>query len=558
MPTKIAPPNAPTPNPVQVPLAGIPGGVQWDLFSPDWLEEAAATTGDGGDDEDAGEGSAELDEVLGDLQQSLGFGGRSSYEVPELAQVAELPVDEDARAYVEHPDGFGFVREMTNPELADRLGWLYKHRGRGLSELDVAVQREWTARALGVGYFYGRDRDPALPPQLVELVGRRAPVRRLVLAVLCVSMLKRTNGVCISAPEAFMLWGVPASTWWNVIAWLEERGLLVRLRRWKNNASERHTDAPVQLVANWYGPGPELVAIRDAVLAAYGDDEVDDEIRAEARRVLLEARRDRRRRARRAARDPFVLELDAPGWVVAVGRAAYAAVADELGAERDLGRAREILSGARSWAEVLEDEVDPCPVVKIDEDLAAELERLGVEGVDVTPAELEQRARLAELEDLDAQLEHEASLRSSTSPMPPAVPPSGGAGGGPAGPAGALRRSTITVQSVDGAPVGRGEDRKEGPRKAPAGPAGPPPAPPDGGTAGGIGDVDERSDAGSGGGARYGPAPATIAAEANAAVALRTRLERQAEQRWRELLRSSAESIGLELDEVLAGDGGSS
>ena len=51
--------------------------------------------------------------------------------------------------------------EATDNEAAQMIGWIYRHRGRngGLTENDLAWQREWTeARALSAGFFFRRNR----------------------------------------------------------------------------------------------------------------------------------------------------------------------------------------------------------------------------------------------------------------------------------------------------------------------------------------------------------------------------------------------------------------
>ena len=333
---------------------------------------------------------SELEEIAAELQQGLRFdGSRPKYTFPELAHLEQL--DGTAlRAYCEHPDLPIDLAKLTTKELAKRLRHLWRRRGRGLSELDHAVQREWSARSLGFGYFYAQP-EPHLPAQLVQLAGRRAATqRRLVLAAVCISLVRGALGLTISAPEAERLWGIPASTWWQVIAWLEERGLVVRMRRWKNNAITRDAKGerlpPVQFCPNWIGPGPVLLARLDEIVGAFRKG-TPDENRA-AQEMLLEQRRERARVQRRRERGelPTIGEAS-PAWVVVLGRVlhddALAVVAgdeaderwkDALAAER--GRAAEVLGGPRR-----ELEVPPSP------DLAADVEALEALG-ELGPAEL--------------------------------------------------------------------------------------------------------------------------------------------------------------------------
>jgi len=129
---------------------GLAGGVQWDLFPTSFIAQVAS--------EDAVEETRakvrEIDALYVDLQQEIAYdeAPKPAYAVPELESIAKLPIE--ARAYVEHEPEHAQVAKMESVELADRLNWLFLHRGRSLSPLDLAIQREWGAGALGYGYFY--------------------------------------------------------------------------------------------------------------------------------------------------------------------------------------------------------------------------------------------------------------------------------------------------------------------------------------------------------------------------------------------------------------------
>jgi hypothetical protein len=370
------------------------------LFESSWLREAAREL------EDDKPGSAiaehsELAELVDELQEGLRFHGeRPAYAVPDLRYVDALETTA-CRAYCEHPPGLEHVARMSTAELATRIEWVHKHRGRGLSDLDRAVQEEWQARALGLGYFYGRA-EPWLPPQLVELAGRRAPVRRVILAALCLSIVKRANGVHLSAADAQRLWSIAPSTWWSAIAWLEARGLLVRLRSYKPNDGHGRSSL-VQFGSNWYGPAPELVAIVDRVLAAFGASSpaaIEAE-QARAHDELLEARRARARAQRERERPE--LGKPAPGWAMAVAAAAFAAAASTA-ANADAGHRLEAMrTGELAITDAIGRDPPPPP---LDVELELELERL-VDAMppDTGPRELEAMAARRELGCGDASAE---------------------------------------------------------------------------------------------------------------------------------------------------------
>lgn len=405
---------------VQAPLAGLPGGVQWDLFPAKFIAQVAVEHV-----EETRPRVDEIDAVYAELQQGLRFDGtRPEYEVPDLSAIAELPIE--ARAYCEHPPEHARVETMDSAELADRLNWLFLHRGRALSSLDRAIQREWCARALGYGYFYARQQ-PWLPVQLVELVGgERAFKRRIVFAALCQALVKRANGIHISAPEAESLWGISESTWWAVIAWLEARGLLVRLRQFKNTPKREKGQSPVQLDANWYGPGPVLLQHRTRVLAAYGDKRAAEEDRAREHERLIELRRFRRRARRRRDRERErrrrgeTIERpgqDAPEWLLFAASLAYEAHAEQVLAAHAAERAAALLEGRRSWAEISEDAAATIPMPGPSA-LGLELERLAVSQVIPDPAMFQHQARLARLELAD-EVACEASVTSERRPCVP-------------------------------------------------------------------------------------------------------------------------------------------
>lgn len=360
---------------------GILGGLEGTQIAwcePRWLEAVASRL-------EEGEAAplSEADELAAELQQALRWdGSRPAYRFPELAHLFSLE-GLARRAYCEHPSHLEHVAEMTTAELAGRLEWLHLHRSRCLSPLDEAVQREWTARSLGFGHWYGAP-EPQLPAQLVELAGRRAPVRRTVLAAVCRTICLGAVGMTISAPDAERLWQIPASTWWNVLAWLEQRGLIIRMHRYKNNRGRGPGVAPVQWCADWIGPGPELMKRARKIIAAFGGGTDDD--RAEVHEELVSMRRQSAREQRRRARGDATTGAPSPAWVIVLGHvvledAARAAAADEAG-ERF---AAILENGPGELGELLgRDPPTPRPPGPDVSSRLEELARLG----DVPPAEL--------------------------------------------------------------------------------------------------------------------------------------------------------------------------
>ncbi len=360
-----------------------------ELIPPEWVTSSAEPVAESGPAP-----VTELEEIHDGLQESLLEPPR--YQAPDVEHLRQLAAHvpiASRNAKIDHPESVTRVcdvAQLSTAELAERVAvWVHRHRRRGLSDLDLACQREWSARALGVGYFYGRSFRPWLPMELVGVCGpRRAPVREMVLAALSLSLVKGRNGICIGAPDAEMLWGIPASTWWACIAWLEKAGLLVRMRRFKNN--DVKGQAPVHLCPNWYGPGPVLLSMRSVVFAAFkvGHDDIAAELREQERQNRCRRRRTinvrlanvvRRRRGLPPAPPPG---RPAPSWAMRV--------CAELGAERldacehahARDRARELLAGN---VVELGGPTPPAPVASCPRgELVEKLVRAGVE----TEAEL--------------------------------------------------------------------------------------------------------------------------------------------------------------------------
>lgn len=360
-------------------LPGIPGGVELDLFSPDVI----AATEERLVQESLVEACPNAwESVEAELQQPLPFsearGGACEYEPPASALLAgRRPGSTRRKEISDVPED---VARLSDAALARRLYWVWQHRGRGasgegLGEHDAAIQAEWTeARAAGFGLL----RELVIAPshRFIELAGgRRALTRRMVLQLLMVVDAQGWNGFCLSAAQAEDLgYGSPAA-WWRSIAWLEQQGLLVRLRRYKAGTGNR----PVDLTVNWYGPGPKLLALREVYLAALGTspegrkalEEFDAERERSRRRVAGQ-----NRRRRHAHRSTYEGRKVSPAWQESwdESRARWAEIlVEEAGARRreeaDAERARHIL--ATGDLSSLGEYQDPLP---LDHDQALQLE----------------------------------------------------------------------------------------------------------------------------------------------------------------------------------------
>ena len=147
------------------------------------------------------------------------------------------------------------LRAMSDSELGIAWGWVTKHRYRGLSARDEAVQREVYARSLSIADLYGLARQPAVSAMLEETLrgqGCRSAIALYVCALLELMIAKGRLAVRISAAEAHVLKGCAASSWWAAIRKLQEMGILIRVRSSKPGAH----GVPVQRCTNLYQLGP--------------------------------------------------------------------------------------------------------------------------------------------------------------------------------------------------------------------------------------------------------------------------------------------------------------
>ena len=398
------------PRPTQQAIAGLAGGVVLDLLDPVWFARVDV------DVEPIDEQPTEAQEIAAALQLQLGE-KVERLKCPPVDELNALGRDLSKRAYIEHPDGLERVSDLTEADLNDRLHGIHRRLFRGLSDLDAAILREWKARATGAGFFYGRQ-NPWLPTQLIHHAGRRAPTRQIILAALMLTMVEGTNSLNISAPEAFRMFGIPASTWWHGIAWLEQADLLRRFHSHKDNrkaqkshhAGEKKGPRPasVQFSDNCYIPTPRLLAMRREVLAAFGA--ADAEANEAARVELVEQRKARARQQRADARDqkrreqgqlPFMVAgQDAPAWALSLIDAAWLSAIEAKAARR----AEAVWYGWGDFDSLHVGETSR-PDHALDVEQLGELERLA--GVDVDGRHVASIARHA----ADPELEHPEAAR---------------------------------------------------------------------------------------------------------------------------------------------------
>lgn len=265
-------------------------------------------------------------------------------------------------ASFDHPAEFAHVRAFDDAELSKRWGWLCKHRCRGLSDLDQAVQREIYARCLGYRDLYGLRYLPRASAWLVEALramGCRSTIAHTLVSLLELSVQRGRWAVRISAPEARSLYGWSLSGWWSAVARLEELGVIGRVRSPKDNDGPE----PVQVDTNLYVLGPWWVAAEEgglaplqAVVALLDPQSPKNEVHRE----VLVRRRERRRETNTATRDrnrrrghalpPRVVSTRAVVQQVDRIAARVEKVQEREQRSFDLERARLMLRGQRSPA----------------------------------------------------------------------------------------------------------------------------------------------------------------------------------------------------------------
>ena len=239
-------------------------GYQEPLLSPEAYEvDSQALLFCGGSSAEVEEPAAEagkIDALLAGLQLELS----EEADLPACKRSAEamaLPVWRERSSRREgleyaHPAEHADVRGKTDAELGERWGWLSKHRGRGLSARDEAVQREVYARCLGMADLYGLDLDPrgsAFMREALREMGCRSDIARHIAVLFELMVTNERMALRLSAADARTLYGWSRSAWWAAVAWLESRGVLRRVRGLKKS---EHGFSPVQTDTNLYALGP--------------------------------------------------------------------------------------------------------------------------------------------------------------------------------------------------------------------------------------------------------------------------------------------------------------
>jgi len=121
----------------------------------------------------------EVDALLAKLQRALPFEDgdklpdcKRSAEELSLLTWQEKSTRREDETFEHPPELDAELRGMSDPKLGEAWGWMSKRRYRGLSDRDLAVQREVYARSLGMLDLYGLDRQPECGGQSSFGVGR--------------------------------------------------------------------------------------------------------------------------------------------------------------------------------------------------------------------------------------------------------------------------------------------------------------------------------------------------------------------------------------------------
>ena len=229
-----------------------------------WEEERATHRAELDEDRDLEGDVAQLDVPypgLGrvDKEGRPQRGGRIDRQPPQLSLLAGCCPPPERATRLSLETGY---EDASSEQLAERLGWVFKHRGRpeGLSHADYAAQRELTvARSIGWAFLEKCKDLPSVPVIWSAKFGAAA----LILGYLLWSRSLGRAGLTASGKNwRAVLPGrrpgepLAMSTVWAWLQRLERAGYLIRLRRWKPGINGR----PVALTANWYGLGPRALA----------------------------------------------------------------------------------------------------------------------------------------------------------------------------------------------------------------------------------------------------------------------------------------------------------
>ncbi len=373
----------------------------------------------------------ETDVLLAKLQRALPFEAglpacKRSAESQALPTWRERSTRREDEAFA-HPPEHADLRGMPDAKLGELWGWMSKHRGRGLSARDEAVQREVYARSLGMLDLYGLDwaqGGSAYLREALRKLGTRSEIARTIVALFELMVQRERMALRLSGPDARTLCGWSLSAWWAAVARLEDLGVLRRVGGLKKS---EHGEAPVQVDTNLYVLGPWWFASEgkeptplQTVLGLFAQRETRQPNReaARAHHRLLQQRKERRRASNTTNRDRNRRRHhDLPPKAVtskAVLRETEALARRRQARDeaqkrgRDRARVQAMLRGASFGLGEHQADPPPCPSVSSEaaERAAQSLVRLTNSGLRPNSELLHQESRTLKdaLEDLEIEL----------------------------------------------------------------------------------------------------------------------------------------------------------
>lgn len=260
----------------------------------------------------------------------------------------------------------GELSQLSDEDLITRFCGVEKHRGRGISERDTELMQEYLrGRGLGIGWFWHASsalHHLGVPEHVAQMVFdaafRRTAVREWIIYALM--QVDRTHRLClhVSGYEVAAVIGCSKSTFWEAVSDLEERGLIVRGKTFKNAPGD--ADEACYRAKNYYVLGPRLRQLLDCT-----DEQAHRRVNGARlhRRAKLLRLRQRQEAKRAGLEDPTLLDfMPIEEWMQAVA----AAVGDRetlrgLMDHRDLVRSnqvaqaiQEIMAGKASFEAGLE------------------------------------------------------------------------------------------------------------------------------------------------------------------------------------------------------------
>ena len=147
------------------------------------------------------------------------------------------------------------LEQLSDHELLKAALGVAKHRSRGLSERDHAVQREWAwARALPWWLVQALGAVSRATPaeQAILAIARAGETAKRLVGLVLAAHRRGYNGVALSCTQAVAA-GVATSraSWWRAVEWLQAAGVLARTLTWKDPRNNR-SGAPVDRDRNHY------------------------------------------------------------------------------------------------------------------------------------------------------------------------------------------------------------------------------------------------------------------------------------------------------------------